>query len=151
MKNKTTTKSKKPLSAFKHCFAVFAAFMMLWSVSAFAQANGRAITRAQFAKMSVTEQNAFFENSKNRITDLVNATPQQLQVRMQGLIYLTPDAFNGASAEKKAYMINNPKTYVVVANAEAAPKSIITQSEFDNLSKEKQQAIIDSKQFNIIK
>jgi hypothetical protein len=152
MKNQITQSGSTKGGFLKRCLLLLAMVLMAAPVATFAQSSGRTLSRDQFAKLSEKDQQMFFMNPSNNISDLVNATPVQLKSRVEGAFYVRSEDFNSMSPERKAHLVRNTdNVYIVVPKGAAIPKNRIFESEFNKLSAEKRKAMLDSNDFEIIK
>ena len=133
------------------CVALIIGCMWTADVNAQGGTSGNQITRAQFLAMSDAQKVVIANNNQEyQISDLVNATPAHLQDRLGGVIYLSVADFNNASPERRVHVLNNPESYIVVADSKAIPKQKISRQEVNALAPDKQKLILESGDFQVI-
>jgi hypothetical protein len=110
----------------------------------------RKITRADFSTMSADNQKNVLTNIKGiEISDLVNATPADLNQRQDGKFYIPVSQLATSDMQRMQQILSNPSTYIVVKEASMIPKIQVSKAALENMSPEKKAAIKGSNDFVI--
>ncbi len=119
------------------------------------------ISREQFVKLDAADQKFALLNSV-KISDLVNATSEQMRTQQEGIFYIPASGFSSYSFEKQMHILNNPSTYLIgsgeiqaVSSAPAKKDAelnsyTLTRAQFNALSPERRQAIESSGKFVVV-